>query len=75
MFSKFLGFSVDGYEDEIFNLMKSICEGRIMTKGKGVQGTTNFDRKIKKLQWNVRGKEKNRRGNASHRGKGEHSCW
>ena len=39
-----LGFLIDGYEDEIFNLMNNICERRSIVKGKGVQGTTNFDR-------------------------------
>ena len=66
---------MDGYEDEIFNLMKSICEWRKMVKGKGVQGTTKFDRELKKLQWNVKEKEKNLRVNISHRGKGEHLGW
>ena len=49
LFSRFLGFSFDGYDDEIFNLMNSICERRSMVKGKGVQGTTKFDRERKKL--------------------------
>ena len=38
MFSRFLGFSIDGYKDEIFNLMNSICERRSIVKGEGVQG-------------------------------------
>ena len=35
LFSRFLGFSVDGYKDDIFNLMNSICERRSTIKGKG----------------------------------------
>ena len=73
--SKVMGFSMDRYEDEIFNMMKSISKKRITAKGKGVQGTTKFDREIKKLQWNVKEKEKSRRGNTSHRSKREHSGW
>ena len=50
LFNRFLGFSVDGYEDEIFNMMNNICEKRSTVKGKGVQGTTKFDRERKKLE-------------------------
>ena len=73
LFSRFLGFSVDGYEDEIFNLMNRICERRSMVKGKGVQGTTKFDSEIKKLEWNMKEKEKSRKRGSSQRGKGAHS--
>ena len=75
MFSRFLGFSIDGYEDEIFNLMNSICERRSTVKGKGVQGTTKFDRERKKLEWNMKEKEKSRKGGPSQRAKGAHSSW
>ena len=75
MFNKFLGFSIACYEDEIFNLMNNICERRLTAKGKGVQGTTKFNREIKKLEWNVKEKEKSCRENSSQRGKGEHSSW
>ena len=75
LFSRFLGFSVDGYEDENFNLMNSICERRSTVKGKGVQGTTKFNRGIKKLEWNIKEKEKSRIGGSSLKGKGVHSGW
>ena len=38
MFNRFLGFSIDGYEDEIFNLMNSICERNRLLKGRGFKG-------------------------------------
>ena len=75
LFSKFLGFSIAEYKDEIFKLMNKICERRTMVKGKGVQGTTKFDKELKKLEWNVQEKEKSRRGSSSQSGKGEHSGW
>ena len=75
MFSRFLGFSIDGYEDEIFNMMNSICERRSIVKGKGVQGTRKFDRERKKLEWNMKEKAKSGKGGSSQRGKGVHSGW
>ena len=65
MFNIFLGFSINGYEDEIFNLMNSICERRSTVKRKGVQGTTKFDRERKKLEWNMKEKEKSGKGCSS----------
>ena len=35
LFNIFLGFSIDGYEDKIFNMMNNICEKRSTVKGKG----------------------------------------
>ena len=75
MFSRFLGFSVDGHEDEIFNMMNIISERRSIVKGKGVQGITKFDRERKKLEWNMKEKEKCRKGGSSQRGKGAHTGW
>ena len=75
LFNRFLGFSVDGYEDEIFNMINNICEKRSTVKGKGVQGTTKFDRERKKLEWNMQEKEKSRKGGSIQRGKGAHSGW
>ena len=57
IFSNFLGFSVKGNEEEIFNLMNSICERRNNQKGKGAHVPTKFDRELKKLQWNVKEKK------------------
>ena len=51
-FSKFMGFPIDGYEDEIVVLMKKISSRR--KKGKGGQTSTKFDKELKKLEWTVR---------------------
>ena len=75
MFSKFLGFFVARHEEEIFNLMSSICERRFKLKGKGVQRLTKFNREFKKLEWAVQEKHKNNRGGSSQRGKGIHIGW
>ena len=75
MCSRFLGFSVAGHEKEIYNLMSSICEGRFKLKGKGVHGTTKFDRELKKLKWTMQEKEKSGRGGSSQRGMGIHCGW
>ena len=55
--------------------MSSICERGVKLKGKGVQGTTKFDRELKKLKWTMQEKEKNNRGGSSQRGKGIHVGW
>ena len=72
-FSNFLSFSVKGHEEDIFNLMNSICEKRNNKKGKGTHVPTKFDRELKKLQRNV--KEKSSRGEFSKRGKGLYAGW
>ena len=66
--SKFLGFSVKGYEGKILSLMNSICESGDKIKVKGAQVTTKFGRELKKLEWNV--KEKSNRGGPRKRDKG-----
>ena len=63
---------MEGHEEEIFNLMNSICERRNDQNGNGAHVPTKFDRELKKLQWNV--KEK-RRGDSSKRGKGIYVGW
>ena len=75
LFSRFLGFLVVGHEEEIYNLMNRICERRFKLKGKGVQGTTKFDKKLKKLKWTMQEKVKSNRGGSSQRGKGVHWGW
>ena len=77
LFSRVLVFSVDGYKDEIFNMMNNICERRSTVKGKGLQWTTKFDRERKKLEWNMKEKEKSRKWGfgSSQRGKGAHLGW
>ena len=62
-----------GHEEEIFNLMNSICERRNNKKSKGAHVPTKFDMELKKLQWNV--KEKRLRGESSQRGKGLYVGW
>ena len=52
-FSKFLGFSTAGHEEEILGFMKRFNAGRQKGKGKGGDRTTKFDREMKKLAWNV----------------------
>ena len=52
-FSKFLGFSTTGHEEEILGFMKRFNVGRQKGKGKGGDRTTKFDRERKKLVWNV----------------------
>ena len=55
--------------------MSSICERRVKFIGKGVQGTTKFDRELKKLKWTMQEKEKNKLRGSSQRGKGIHAGW
>ena len=52
-FSKFLGMSPKGYEDEILGLMLKISGRMLEVKGKGVHRTTKFKREIKRLEWSV----------------------
>ena len=50
-FSKFLGMSPEGYEDDVLDLMYKISDRRKEGKGKEVQGKTKFDREMKKQGW------------------------
>ena len=52
-FSKFLGFSTSGHEEEILEFLKRFNVGRRKGKGKGGNRITKFDREMKKLAWNV----------------------
>ena len=52
-FSKFLGFSTSGHEEEILGFLKRFNVGRQKGKGKGGDRITKFDREMKKLAWNV----------------------
>ena len=52
-FSKLLGFSISGHEEEILEFMKRFNVGRKRGKGKGGDRITKFDREMKKLTWNV----------------------
>ena len=48
-FSKFLGMSPIGYENEVLALMHKISGRRLDERGKEVQRMTKFDREMKKL--------------------------
>ena len=61
-FSKFLGFSTAGYEEEILEFLKRFNGGRKRGKGKGGDRTTKFDREMKKLAWNVTDKIRKKDG-------------
>ena len=52
-FSKFLGFSTSGHEEEILEFLKRFNVGRKRGKGQGGNRITKFDREMKKLAWNV----------------------
>ena len=52
-FSKFLGFSTVGHEEEVLEFLKRFNVGRKRGKEKGGDRTTKFDREMKKLAWNV----------------------
>ena len=52
-FSKFLGFSTDGFEGEILNLLLRTKRRREQNLKKGTSGTTKFDRELKKLEWSI----------------------
>ena len=71
-FSKFLGFSIVGYEELILDFMNKINGSRQKIKGKGGVGTTKFDRELKKPEWNVKDKEGKKSG---ARGKGARASY
>ena len=50
-FNHFLGMSLEGYEEEVLDLMNKICGRRHEGKGKEEQGTTKLYREMKKLEW------------------------
>ena len=52
-FSEFLGFPIEGFKEEILELMNRINSRRQKRKGKGGAVSTKFDRELKKLEWNV----------------------
>ena len=58
---EFLGFPIEGFEEEILELMSRISSRRQKGKGKGGAVSTKFDRELKKLEWNVMdsGRKKN----------------
>ena len=52
-FSEFLGLPIEGFKEEILELMTRINSRRQKRKGKGGAVSTKFDRELKKLEWNV----------------------
>ena len=52
-FSKFLGFSTDGIEGEILNLLLRTKRRREQNIKEEISGSTKFDRELKKLEWPV----------------------
>ena len=52
-FNKFLGFSMEGFEGEILNLLLRTKRRREQSNKRGTIGTTKFDRELKKLHWSI----------------------
>ena len=52
-FSKFLGFSTEGFEGEILNLLLRNKRRREQNIKKDISGSTKFDRELKKLEWSI----------------------
>ena len=61
-FNKFLGMSLEGYEDEALWLMYKICDRRQKGRGKEVPGMTKFNREMKKLEWIVHERKMSTKG-------------
>ena len=52
-FSKFLGFSTEGFQGEILTLLLRTKRRREQNLKKGSSGTTKFDRELKKVEWSI----------------------
>ena len=52
-FSKFLGFSTEGFEGKILNLLLRNKRRREQNIKKDISGSTKFDRELKKLEWSI----------------------
>ena len=59
-FSKCLGLSTEGFEEEIVDLMTKVSKKRYKDKGKRVQSSTRFDRELKRLRWTTKEKGRSR---------------
>lgn len=57
-FNKLLGFSMEGFEEEILDLLNRISERRQKGKGKGGAFSTCFNRELKIFKWIVNDKER-----------------
>ena len=51
-FNKFLGFSTEGFEGEILNMLLR-TKRRREQNNKGISGSIKFDRELKKLEWSI----------------------
>ena len=61
-FNKCMGLPINGFEEEIVDLVTRISDRRYTDKGKGVQGSTKFDRELKRLEWIINEKERSKDG-------------
>ena len=52
-FNKFLGFSTEGFEGELLNLLLRTKRRREQNIKKDISRTTKFDRELKKLEWSL----------------------
>ena len=74
-FSKVMGLTIQGFEDEIVDLMTRIIKNRIKGAEKGTRRLTKFDRAMKNLEWTIKEKGGNR-GDTSIKGvKGSKSVF
>ncbi|RVW54429.1 hypothetical protein CK203_068460 [Vitis vinifera] len=51
--SKFLGFSTEGFEGKLLNLLLRTKRRREQNIKKDISGTTKFDHELKKLEWSL----------------------
>ena len=69
-FSKCMGMSIEGFEDEFLELMNKVSDRRQKGKGKGAHNSTKFARELKKLEWNVKEKGRIRVGASGNKARG-----
>ena len=63
-FSKFLGFPVDGFQEQIPELVQRIDARRKKGKAKECLTLTKFDWELKKFEWSLKGKGGKNRGDS-----------
>ena len=69
-FSKFLGFSTTGYEDEILDMLRKIHSDQPKDKGKRQQNTSKCERELKKLECTINySRRSSVKGRGRNRGK------
>ena len=49
-FSQCMGLSMEGFEGEFLELITKVNKRRIKGKGKGINGSTRYERELKKLK-------------------------